>query len=219
MDKTRIAIASQNACFAAPQRICRKRALQHRDAWTSAAPDHFIALPTRARYLRIMVSGGVTWHTSMRSALRTALEADDHNFGETPGFPLSNASFQAALVAWWIWVSPAIRLRRVNTRCAACWSVRTARTFCSSFSSRAPAEALAAARAALEPLTRTPPGFPVPPRRRLCSEEWARRSCSRCRFVWALTTFCAHFFIPACRSVAWELRPAKYPAIASARYI
>ena len=166
-----------------------------------------------------MVSGGVTWHCSVRSALRTALAADDHNFGETPGFPFLRASFHAALVAWWIWVSPAIFLRRVNARCAACWSLRTARTFWSNFSSLGPAEALAAARAALEPLTRTPPGFPVPPQRQLCSEERARRASSCCRFVWALTTLCAHFFISACHVVAWALRPAKYPVIASVRYI
>ena len=166
-----------------------------------------------------MVSGGVTWHCSVRSALRTALAADDHNFGETPGFPFLRASFHAALVAWWIWVSPAICLRRVNARCAACWSLRTARTFWSNFSSLGPAEALAAARAALEPLTRTPPGFPVPPQRQLCSEERARRASSRCRFVWALTTLFAHSLTPACHSVAWALRPAKYPAIASVRYM
>ena len=158
----------------------------------------------------MMVSGGETWHCSVRSALRTALAADDHNFGETPGFPLLSASFQAALVAWWIRVSPAMCSRRVNTRFAACWSLGTARTFCSNFSSRGPAEALAAARAALEPLTRTPPCFPVPPRRRLCSEGRARRSSSRCRLVWALTTFFAHSLTSACHTAAWALRPAKY---------
>ena len=103
-----------------------------------------------------MVSGGEIWHCSVRSALRMALAADDHNFGETPEFPFLRASFHAALVAWWIRVSPAICLRRVNTRCAACWSLRTARTFSSNLSSRGPAEASAAVRAALEPLARTP---------------------------------------------------------------